>query len=417
MKAKISEVKLILPRSDKKGKKGKKGKKPPDYVEPWPPKPEDGEDDDKPDGPTGRGDGEDDDDDDDKPDGPTGRGDDEDEDGDKPKYDEDGDKPKYDEDGDKPKYDEDGEDDDKPAVPPGPGGGEDGEDDDDDDDDDDKKKPIKKKPKIKKIYKTKNKNFNPEKDEDEDTPVNIDTLKKTISRENENRGGIVGFGGGQGETNTFSSDFLKPKTNWKNILKTFISGTEKKVTDWNRPNKRVWGGLGIYLPSSKKIKSSINIAVAIDTSASIEKEEIHAFLSEIAYAFRTAQSQGFILELSVLFWMTNVYKAEFFDNKNGQISNLESRLKSIPMRNDGGTYISSVKTYIDSNKNKNKQLEGITGIIYLTDGYIGDGHVLIPNFPKDKVLFLITPIGRGGDRLRDLEKFGKIVDFDSDLYK
>ena len=115
--------------------------------------------------------------------------------------------------------------------------------------------------------------------------------------------------------------------------------------------------------------------------------------------------------------MTNVYKAEFFDNKNGQISNLESRLKSIPMRNDGGTYISSVKTYIDSNKNKNKQLEGITGIIYLTDGYIGDGHVLIPNFPKDKVLFLITPIGRGGDRLRDLEKFGKIVDFDSDLYK
>ena len=378
MKAKISEVKLILPRSDKKGKKGKKGKKPPDYVEPWPPKPEDGEDDDKPDGPTGRGDGED-------------------------------------EDGDKPKYDEDGEDDDKPAVPPGPGGGED--DDDDDDDDDDKKKPIKKKPKIKKIYKTKNKNFNPEKDEDEDTPVNIDTLKKTISRENENRGGIVGFGGGQGETNTFSSDFLKPKTNWKNILKTFISGTEKKVTDWNRPNKRVWGGLGIYLPSSKKIKSSINIAVAIDTSASIEKEEIHAFLSEIAYAFRTAQSQGFILELSVLFWMTNVYKAEFFDNKNGQISNLESRLKSIPMRNDGGTYISSVKTYIDSNKNKNKQLEGITGIIYLTDGYIGDGHVLIPNFPKDKVLFLITPIGRGGDRLRDLEKFGKIVDFDSDLYK
>ena len=378
MKAKISEVKLILPRSDKKGKKGKKGKKPPDYVEPWPPKPEDGEDDDKPDGPTGRGDDED-------------------------------------EDGDKPKYDEDGEDDDKPAVPPGPGGGED--DDDDDDDDDDKKKPIKKKPKIKKIYKTKNKNFNPEKDEDEDTPVNIDTLKKTISRENENRGGIVGFGGGQGETNTFSSDFLKPKTNWKNILKTFISGTEKKVTDWNRPNKRVWGGLGIYLPSSKKIKSSINIAVAIDTSASIEKEEIHAFLSEIAYAFRTAQSQGFILELSVLFWMTNVYKAEFFDNKNGQISNLESRLKSIPMRNDGGTYISSVKTYIDSNKNKNKQLEGITGIIYLTDGYIGDGHVLIPKFPKDKVLFLITPIGRGGDRLRDLEKFGKIVDFDSDLYK
>ena len=380
MKAKISEVKLILPRSDKKGKKGKKGKKPPDYVEPWPPKPEDGEDDDKPDGPTGRGDDED-------------------------------------EDGDKPKYDEDGEDDDKPAVPPGPGGGEDGEDDDDDDDDDDdKKKPIKKKPKIKKIYKTKNKNFNPEKDEDEDTPVNIDTLKKTISRENENRG-VVGFGSGQGETNTFSSDFLKPKTNWKNILKTFISGTEKKVTDWNRPNKRVWGGLGIYLPSSKKIKSSINIAVAIDTSASIEKEEIHAFLSEIAYAFRTAQSQGFILELSVLFWMTNVYKAEFFDNKNGQISNLESRLKSIPMRNDGGTYISSVKTYIDSNKNKNKQLEGITGIIYLTDGYIGDGHVLIPNFPKDKVLFLITPIGRGGDRLRDLEKFGKIVDFDSDLYK
>ncbi len=379
MKAKISEVKLILPRSDKKGKKGKKGKKPPDYVEPWPPKPEDGEDDDKPDGPTGRGDDED-------------------------------------EDGDKPKYDEDGEDDDKPAVPPGPGGGEDGEDDDDDDDDDDKKKPIKKKPKIKKIYKTKNKNFNPEKDEDEDTPVNIDTLKKTISRENENRGG-ADFGGGRGETNTFSSDFLKPKTNWKNILKNFISGTEKKVTDWNRPNKRVWGGLGIYLPSSKKIKSSINIAVAIDTSASIRKEEIHAFLSEIAYAFRTAQSQGFILELSVLFWMTNVYKAEFFDNKNGPISNLESRLKSISMRNDGGTYITSVKTYIDSNKNKNKQLEGITGIIYLTDGDIADGHVLIPNFPKDKVLFLITPIGRGGDRLRDLEKFGKIVDFDSDLYK
>jgi len=218
----------------------------------------------------------------------------------------------------------------------------------------------------------------------------------------------------------FDKKLIKTKTNWKAILRSFIDGAEKTVGTWDAPKRQYWTNLGIYSKSEKKVKNTINIAVAIDTSASISTKEIHVFLSEVASLFNMAASKKIFIELSVLFWMDSVYQAKFYDNKKEKISDLESKLKAIPIRNDGGTTISSVRQYIDANKNSNKQLANIKGIIFLTDGYISDvSNPSIPQLPSSKVLFMITPGGVPDDSqyMKTLQRYGKVIDFDADAYK
>ena len=74
-------------------------------------------------------------------------------------------------------------------------------------------------------------------------------------------------------------DITNPKLPWNVILQQHMSIYAKTNYTWRRPNKRF---PDIYLPTLNEQKLA-DIFVAVDTSGSLEEEELNEFMSEIRY--------------------------------------------------------------------------------------------------------------------------------------
>jgi predicted metal-dependent peptidase len=81
-----------------------------------------------------------------------------------------------------------------------------------------------------------------------------------------------------GEINRSIEDLINPKLDWKELLNRFINSYAKSDFSWKKPNRRFMPDY--YMPSiySESISS---ITIAIDTSGSINDEQIKDFLSEL----------------------------------------------------------------------------------------------------------------------------------------
>ncbi|HEV2283457.1 MAG TPA: VWA-like domain-containing protein [bacterium] len=74
-------------------------------------------------------------------------------------------------------------------------------------------------------------------------------------------------------------DLLRPQQDWRTLLALFVQPHAHDY-DWLRPDRRLLGAYGLYLPTlfGEKIE---DLVVAIDTSGSISRDELRTFLSEL----------------------------------------------------------------------------------------------------------------------------------------
>jgi len=73
--------------------------------------------------------------------------------------------------------------------------------------------------------------------------------------------------------------FTNTKISWKELLSRFICESCANKYNWMKPNKRYMSGGGVMLPSLIS-NDQITIAVAIDTSGSINNELLNNFMAE-----------------------------------------------------------------------------------------------------------------------------------------
>ena len=167
----------------------------------------------------------------------------------------------------------------------------------------------------------------------------------------------------------------KEQVNWKRSLKLFSSSSVKtniKFTN-RRLSKRFGTRPGI------KVKRNQKIAVAVDTSASINLEEINLFFNEIYWIWRNGA------EIEVIECDAKVQKTYPFTGKFPGF-----------IHGRGGTNFDPVFKYINSHKQN-----AFDGCIYFTDGYAD-----FPNIkPACKVFWLITSNGDVGE----LSKIGRTL--------
>lgn len=78
----------------------------------------------------------------------------------------------------------------------------------------------------------------------------------------------------------FVDQVMRPKVDWKAVLRQFIDARAKVEYSWARPKRRFLAQ-GIYLPSLSGEKMG-KILVAVDTSGSIGAEELAEFAAEMA---------------------------------------------------------------------------------------------------------------------------------------
>jgi predicted metal-dependent peptidase len=96
-------------------------------------------------------------------------------------------------------------------------------------------------------------------------------------------------------------DIIDPKLNWREILHRFIDSYARNEYQWFPPNRR-YVYTGLYLPSTRSEELG-SIALAVDTSGSIEDTTLKEFASEIADV--TAK---FRADVKIIYCDTEVYK-------------------------------------------------------------------------------------------------------------
>ena len=78
----------------------------------------------------------------------------------------------------------------------------------------------------------------------------------------------------------FVGELLKPKVNWREVLRNFVTSRARDEYSWARPN-RMYLSLGYYAPGLYNEQMDA-LAVAIDTSGSISQPILDAFAGEIS---------------------------------------------------------------------------------------------------------------------------------------
>lgn len=195
-----------------------------------------------------------------------------------------------------------------------------------------------------------------------------------------------------GMPRSFDKKLLKPKTNWKQLLKSFIVGATVVKTDWSRPSRR-HNNSEFFHPKKYTEKNELQAVVAIDTSGSISEAVLRTFLGAIAdiiSAYRTYK-----IKMLVLLWHANVYNHYEVDTTKKSVAKNIEELKALQAVG-GGTNISSIKKFLDKYQ-PGKNIKG--GLLVFTDGFVEENPML-PNAPKK--MFFITDDGT--DEI--LKKFG-----------
>ena len=151
-------------------------------------------------------------------------------------------------------------------------------------------------------------------------------------------------------------ELLQPQVDWREVLRDFVSATcsGSDYSTWRRPNRR-YIGAGVYLPSG--ITEQIGeIVVAIDTSGSIGRRQLAAFLTEIKSVADTMHPEA----IRVLYWDTAVCGDERYVG-----ADTDTIVQSTKPKGGGGTMVECVPRYLQENQIKAQC------VLVLTDGYLG----------------------------------------------
>lgn len=148
-------------------------------------------------------------------------------------------------------------------------------------------------------------------------------------------------------------DFANPKMDWREILQQQIQSVIRNDYTFARPSRKAWHS-GIILPATDYEKT-IDIAVAIDTSGSIEERQLKTFLSEI----QSIMDQYKDYNIKIWSFDTKVYNEQDFTASDGNLEDYDAK-------GGGGTDFMANWRYMKDNDIVPKKL------IVFTDGYPWD---------------------------------------------
>ena len=150
-------------------------------------------------------------------------------------------------------------------------------------------------------------------------------------------------------------DLLAPNVDWREVLRDFVMSVCNGKDDysWRKFNKRHVAN-DMYLPTTISERVG-ELVVAIDTSGSINGEQLAAFASELASICDTVIPE----KIRVVWWDTDVHGEQVFTE--GQYAGIAKLLKPV---GGGGTRVSCVGEYLIKN---NVSAECV---ILFTDGYV-----------------------------------------------
>jgi predicted metal-dependent peptidase len=163
------------------------------------------------------------------------------------------------------------------------------------------------------------------------------TADQAAKNNNEDGLGKLAGDGSSNELANILNNFLKPKINWKSILRNYLKeiGTKGKTT-WNKPSRRY---PSMYLPSKTKIPNKLDhLIYFLDVSGSISDSQIKRFNSEVRYIKEVFNPKL----LTLVQFDTEIVREDVFTDKD--------RFENINVIAGGGTSYIPVHDYIEEKK-------------------------------------------------------------------
>ncbi|WP_195161812.1 vWA domain-containing protein [Mesorhizobium sp. NBSH29] len=177
---------------------------------------------------------------------------------------------------------------------------------------------------------------------------------------------------------------LRPKVDWREVLRRFVDESLTKDSSWAKPNRRFLAS-GLVLPGMVSIGLS-HFVIAVDTSGSIDQKALAQFASEIRAAFE----ESMIDKMTVIYADTDVHHVQEFTA--GDIVTLEAK-------GGGGTAFSNTFEWIAKNASD------ATVIAYFTDLYVGD----FGKEPAAPVIWAVQGDSATFDQLTENTPFGEAI--------
>lgn len=149
-------------------------------------------------------------------------------------------------------------------------------------------------------------------------------------------------------------DLLETKVDWREVFREFVQSAMRGKDEytWRKMNKSYLAN-NMYLPSMHS-ETMGELVVAIDTSGSIDNEQISEFASELASICETCSPD----KVRVLWWDTKVHGEQVFEGNYDDIA------KMLKPKGGGGTHVGCVSNYII------KSSINAEALVIFTDGYV-----------------------------------------------
>jgi len=149
-------------------------------------------------------------------------------------------------------------------------------------------------------------------------------------------------------------ELLETKVDWREVFREFVQSAMRGKDEytWRKMNKSYLAN-NMYLPSMHS-ETMGELVVAIDTSGSIDNEQISEFASELASICETCSPD----KVRVLWWDTKVHGEQVFEGNYDDIA------KMLKPKGGGGTHVGCVSDYII------KSSINAEALVIFTDGYV-----------------------------------------------
>lgn len=149
-------------------------------------------------------------------------------------------------------------------------------------------------------------------------------------------------------------ELLETKVDWREVFREFVQSAMRGKDEytWRKMSKPYLAN-NMYLPSMHS-ETMGELVVAIDTSGSIDNEQISEFASELASICETCNPD----KVRVLWWDTKVHGEQVFEGNYNDIA------KMLKPKGGGGTHVGCVNDYII------KSSINAEVLVVFTDGYV-----------------------------------------------
>ena len=156
----------------------------------------------------------------------------------------------------------------------------------------------------------------------------------------------------------FIDDLVKPKMNWKQALRRYVRRIQHRAYSFARPNKALFNQ-GFTIPGFRSYTNKLDIAIAVDASGSVSRDQLTAFISEmdgilksfVSYNIRAWCFDGDVIKESVT----------ILTKQSGMLDDITKFIQNI--KGGGGTDFMSNWEYMKDEGLKPRLL------LFLTDGY------------------------------------------------